>query len=73
MTSRPRSPTVEDIARRFPEAVQIARAFREVFGEGVRLTYARNAAGEELGRAIPAARRSAAQDEAQPAGPHRQE
>jgi hypothetical protein len=54
-TSRPASrtttePTAASVAEQFPEAVALAREFREVFGEGVRLTYARNAAGEELGR-----------------------
>jgi hypothetical protein len=40
----------EEIAQRFPEAVAFARQFRDVFGPGVRLIYARNQRGEELGR-----------------------
>ena len=44
--------TAEEIAAKFPEAVAVARAFREVFGEGVRLIYARNPAGETLGRTV---------------------
>lgn len=44
------SHTATDVAQRFPDAVALARQFRELFGDGVRLTYARNAAGEELGR-----------------------
>lgn len=42
--------TREEIAARWPEAVQFAQAMREVFGEGVRLTYARNSEGDELGK-----------------------
>jgi hypothetical protein len=41
--------TPEEIAKRFPEAVAFARQFRDVFGPGVRLIYARNQNGEELG------------------------
>jgi hypothetical protein len=43
--------TPEDIARKFPEAVAFARQLRDVFGPDVRLVYARNGQGEELGRA----------------------
>jgi hypothetical protein len=42
--------TKDEIARQFPEAVEFARQMREVFGDGVRLLYARNAAGLELGK-----------------------
>lgn len=42
--------TAEEIAERFPEAVAFARALRDAFGPGVRLVYARNRQGEELGR-----------------------
>ena len=42
--------TPEDIARKFPEAVAFARQLRDVFGPDVRLVYARNGQGEELGR-----------------------
>ena len=42
--------TKEEIAAAFPEAVEIARQFRDVFGDGVRLLYARNGVGQELGR-----------------------
>ena len=51
--------TREEIAAKFPEAVAFARAIREVFGDGVKLTYARNAAGEELGRLIDAPQKMA--------------
>lgn len=40
----------EEIAERWPEAVKLARELRSVFGDGVRLLYARNERGEELGR-----------------------
>lgn len=40
----------EEIAERWPEAVALARELRAVFGEGVRLLYAKNERGEELGR-----------------------
>lgn len=40
-----------EIAARWPEAVAIARQFRDVFGDGVRLTYAKDkATGAELGK-----------------------
>jgi len=42
--------TREEIARRWPSAVAIARQYRAVFGDGVRLKWARNAAGEVLGK-----------------------
>jgi len=45
--------TPEQIAAKFPEAVRVAREFRDAFGPGVRLIYARNDAGEELGRPLP--------------------
>lgn len=41
--------TKDEIAERWPEAVAIARLLREVFGNEVRLLYARNKEGEELG------------------------
>jgi hypothetical protein len=41
--------TAEDIARKFPEAVAFAREFRPA-DPGVRILYARNQQGEELGR-----------------------
>lgn len=41
----------QEIAERWPEAVAIARQFRDVFGDGVRLTYAKDkATGAELGK-----------------------
>ena len=43
------APTAADVERAFPEAVALAKALREVFGDGVRLLYARNAEGEEIG------------------------
>lgn len=52
----------EEIAAAFPEAVAIARQFREVFGSGVRLVYARNSAGEELGKPVTAPRSHAPAD-----------
>ena len=42
--------TREEVERRFPEAVAFARQIRDVFGPDVRLIYARNQQGEELGR-----------------------
>jgi hypothetical protein len=42
----------EEIASTFPEAVAVARQFRDVFGPGVRLIYARNQRGEELGKGL---------------------
>jgi hypothetical protein len=42
-----------DVAAAHPEAVKLARDFREVFGEGVKLTYAKNkATGAELGKPL---------------------
>lgn len=43
-------PTAEDIERSFPEAVALAKALREVFGSGVKILYARNTEGDEIGR-----------------------
>ena len=43
--------TKEEIAQRFPTAVQIAREYREIFGDGVRLLWAKGK-GAELGRPI---------------------
>jgi hypothetical protein len=40
---------VEQVQAQFPAAVAFARSLREVFGPGVRLVYARNERGEELG------------------------
>ena len=42
--------TPEEVAERWPEAVAMARAYRDVFGAEMRLIYARNARSEELGR-----------------------
>lgn len=41
--------TKDEIAQRFPEAVQFAREMRDVFGSGVRIVYAKNNSGEQLG------------------------
>jgi hypothetical protein len=41
--------TREEIARKFPEAVAFAREFRPA-DTGVKILYARNQQGEELGR-----------------------
>jgi hypothetical protein len=41
--------TPEEVARRFPEAVAFAREFRPA-DPGVKILYARNQQGEELGR-----------------------
>lgn len=40
--------SAEEVAQRFPDAVRAARRLRDVFG-AVRLTYACNAQGDELG------------------------
>lgn len=40
--------TAQDVERDFPEAVAFAKAMREVFGDGVKITYARNANGDVL-------------------------
>jgi hypothetical protein len=39
-----------EIEKRWPEAVARARELREVFGDGVRLLWAKNQNGEELGK-----------------------
>ena len=44
-----REDAAEQVRADFPEAVAFARSLREVFGDGVKLTYARNARGDELG------------------------
>jgi hypothetical protein len=44
--------TPEEIAQRFPWAVAVARSHRDVFGPDVRLIYARNERGEELGKRL---------------------
>lgn len=44
--------SADDTAARLPEAVQFARAFREVFGPETRLIYAKNQAGEVLGSSV---------------------
>lgn len=49
-TTSPTPSSAAEVAARWPEAVAFARAMREVFGDGVKLTYARNAKGEELGK-----------------------
>lgn len=42
--------TAADVARDHPVAVRFARQFREVFGDGVKLTYAENfQTGSKLG------------------------
>lgn len=41
--------TAEDVEAEFPEAVAFAKAMRAVFGD-VKMTYARNAEGREIGR-----------------------
>jgi hypothetical protein len=38
------------MAERFPEAVAFARLMREVFGDGVKILYAKNAEGKEIGK-----------------------
>lgn len=45
-------PTAEEVKAAFPEAVAFAKAFREVFGDAVKLTYARNQQGQEIGRPL---------------------
>lgn len=45
--------TAAEIEAAFPEAVQFARQLREVFGDGVKLVYARNAQGQEIGKRPP--------------------
>ena len=42
--------TAEEVAKRWPFAVQSARVLRDVFGPEVKLTYATNEAGEVLGK-----------------------
>lgn len=42
--------SAQDVAEAFPEAVALAKRYRELFGDGVRLVYARNSAGLEIGR-----------------------
>jgi hypothetical protein len=47
-------PTRDEIAAAHPEAVSIAREFRKVFGDGVRLTHAlHKITGAELGKPMP--------------------
>lgn len=41
----------DDVAKAHPYAVQTARIYREVFGDGVKLTCAINASGDRLGYA----------------------
>lgn len=43
-------PSAEDVAAAFPEAASIAKTYRDVFGDEVRLIYARNADGLEAGK-----------------------
>jgi len=38
------------IAETWPEAVEFAQAMREAFGDDVKLIYARNQSGQEIGR-----------------------
>lgn len=45
--------TAEEVAEKFPDAVAIARQFKEVFGDGVRLLFARNARGRDSREARP--------------------
>lgn len=51
-----RTPRVgaKDVEEAFPEAVAFARAMREVFGEDVRLSYARNSQGQQIGKPLTA-------------------
>jgi hypothetical protein len=49
----PSTISAQQVAERWPEAVARARELREVFGDGVRMFYARNAEGDELGRDLP--------------------
>jgi hypothetical protein len=42
--------SAEDVAAAFPDAVQFAKLMRDAFGDGVRITYARNGQGQEIGR-----------------------
>lgn len=48
-------PTAAEVEAAFPEAVQFARQLREVFGDGVKILYARNAQGQEIGKPTSAA------------------
>ena len=42
--------TADEVEAEFPDAVRAAKALRTVFGEGVKIIYARNAHGLEIGR-----------------------
>lgn len=58
----------EDVERAFPFAVATARAYREVFGDGVKLAYAANTeTGEKLGKPSPAGASSLPSPSATPA------
>lgn len=39
-----------EIAERWPHAVAFAKDMREAFGDGIKLVYARNEEGQEIGR-----------------------
>lgn len=43
-------PSAEEVSAAFPEATRFARDLRAVFGDGVKIIYARNAHGQEIGR-----------------------
>lgn len=49
VAARDQRVTAAIIERAFPEAVALAKSLREVFGDGVKILYARNADGEEIG------------------------
>lgn len=42
--------TKAEVALRWPDAVAIAKQFRDVFGDDTKLTYAKNLDGETLGK-----------------------
>lgn len=44
--------TREEIAERFPDAAAFTTELRELFGADARLAWARNSAGDEIGRRI---------------------
>lgn len=48
--SAPISEVEQEIAERWPEAVELARSMRAVFGDEVRLMFAWNTAGQQLKR-----------------------
>lgn len=55
MTPNPEASTTSSASEteaRFPEAAAFARAMRDVFGPETRLIYARNQAGEVIGKSV---------------------